>query len=109
VSVWIGFDDPHQARTTRCAFFVNVDPRVADDPAFSPGFTHELVRRHGLAPDQFVLELTEIMETPESIEHMRTHYASQGFRVAIDDLGTGERSLAICSAYGRTSSSSTDR
>jgi diguanylate cyclase (GGDEF)-like protein len=81
-------DDGHTA------FFLNVDPRVADDPLLVPGFTRALIERHGLRADRFVLELTEATaRAPGRIEQVLRHYQSQGFRVAIDDLGAGEHSL----------------
>jgi diguanylate cyclase (GGDEF)-like protein len=78
----------------RRLFFLNVDPRVVDDPAFVPGYTLELVERHGLSPERFVLELTEVVsQDPLAIERVLEHYARQGFRVALDDLGAGQQSL----------------
>ena len=79
----------------RAAFFINVDPRVAHDADFAPGFTQGLARRHRVAAHRIVLELTETIEAPEAIEHVLRHYAAQGFRVAVDDLGAGAQSLAL--------------
>lgn len=79
---------------TRLAYFLNVDPRVADDPDHARGYTAELVRRHGLAPERFVLELTELVPAPEPIERVMQRYAADGFAIAIDDLGAGDRSLS---------------
>lgn len=78
----------------RGSFFLNVDPRVAEDPAFRPGFTMALVERYGLRPQRFVLELTEVAsQDPAAIERVLEHYGRQGFRVALDDLGAGQQSL----------------
>jgi diguanylate cyclase (GGDEF)-like protein len=75
-------------------FFLNVDPRIVDDPSYTSGFTLALVERHGLAPERFVLELTEVASRdPAAIERVLAHYARQGFRVALDDLGAGQQSL----------------
>lgn len=75
-------------------FFFNVDPRVLDDPGYAPGFTLALAARHGLSADRFVLELTEVASRdPEAVERVLAHYAGQGFRVALDDLGAGQQSL----------------
>jgi diguanylate cyclase (GGDEF)-like protein len=79
----------------RPLFFLNVDPRIAEDPSAAPGFTLALVRAHGLAPERFVLELTEApSRDPEAIERVLERYAEQGFRVALDDLGAGQQTLA---------------
>lgn len=76
-------------------FFLNVDPRVIDDPAFSAGFTRRLLEEHGVAPTRIVLELTEAGAVLESdrLERLVHHYASQGFRIALDDVGAGYASL----------------
>lgn len=79
----------------RHVFFLNVDPRTADDPSAGSGFTMALIDRHGLSPDRFVLELTEApSRDPAAIERVLEHYAAQGFRVALDDLGAGQQTLA---------------
>jgi EAL domain-containing protein (putative c-di-GMP-specific phosphodiesterase class I) len=75
-------------------FFLNVDPRVIDDPAQSAGFTRRLLDEHGVPPTRIVLELTEsgVLDN-EKLERLVGHYASQGFRIAIDDVGAGYASL----------------
>jgi diguanylate cyclase (GGDEF)-like protein len=75
-------------------FFLNVDPRLTDAPPCAPGFTLALIERHGLSPARFVLELTEApSRDPGAIERVLEHYAEQGFRVALDDLGAGQQTL----------------
>jgi EAL domain-containing protein (putative c-di-GMP-specific phosphodiesterase class I) len=75
-------------------FFLNVDPRVIEDPEYTPGYTLSLAARHKLPPARFVLELTELASRdPDAVERVLAHYSSQGFRVALDDLGAGQQSL----------------
>jgi EAL domain-containing protein (putative c-di-GMP-specific phosphodiesterase class I) len=77
-------------------FFLNIDPRVIDDPAFSAGFTRHVLEEHGVAPTRIVLELTEsgaILDS-ERLEDVVRHYADQGFRIALDDVGAGYASLS---------------
>lgn len=77
-------------------FFLNIDPRVIDDPAFSAGFTRHVLEEHGVAPTRIVLELTEsgaVLDS-ERLEHVVRHYADQGFRIALDDVGAGYASLS---------------
>lgn len=75
-------------------FFLNVDPRVVEDEGYTPGYTLSLVRRYGLAPARFVLELTEApSRDPKEVERVLVHYGRQGFKVALDDLGAGQQSL----------------
>lgn len=76
-------------------FFINVDPRLAEYADASPGFTFAMIERAGLTPDRFVLELTEASSRdPAAIERVLEHYAEQGFRVALDDFGAGDETLA---------------
>jgi diguanylate cyclase (GGDEF)-like protein len=78
--------------STRC--FLNVDPRVAEDPLFAPGFTARRIVDAHLEPGRFVLELTEREGLQQdAIERVLAHYAEQGFAIALDDVGTRGQSL----------------
>ena len=80
----------------RALYFINVDPRVVEDPAHEAGFTRELVRRHGLDPRRFVLELTEARTIETSaIERVMAQYRDEGFAIALDDLGAPPQSLGL--------------
>lgn len=77
-------------------FFLNIDPRVIDDPAFSAGFTRHVLEEYGVAPTRIVLELTESGAVLDSdrLEQIVRHYTDQGFRIALDDVGAGYASLS---------------
>lgn len=84
--------EPGEAAKPRC--FLNIDPRVADDPGFAPGFTRARILAAGLDPSQFVLELTEVhSDNAVLLERALEHYVAQGFLVALDDVGAGAQSL----------------
>lgn len=75
--------------------FLNIQTQVLADPAYKSGKTLELLIKYGLSPDQIVLELTEkeaVMDY-EQFAKMVAHYRSQGYRIAVDDAGTGYNSL----------------
>lgn len=75
--------------------FINIQSQVLADPSYKSGRTLELLAKHGLSPNQIVLELTE-KETVidyNQFEKMIDHYRKQGFRIAVDDAGTGYNSL----------------
>lgn len=76
-------------------FFLNVDPRIIENPDFANGYTRKLIEDLGLHPSRFVLELTEAGAALDNdqIERFVDHYASQGFRIALDDVGAGYASL----------------
>lgn len=75
--------------------FINIQPQVLADPAYKSGKTLELLIKHSLSPDKIVLELTEKEAVLDyrQFEKIIEHYRKQGFRIAVDDAGTGYNSL----------------
>jgi diguanylate cyclase (GGDEF)-like protein len=82
------------AATSTC-FALNVDPRILDDPKFASGYTRDLIARAQLSSSRFVLEITESGAHLGGgrLQELLVHYAAQGFRIALDDLGAGYASL----------------
>lgn len=75
--------------------FLNIQPQVLADPHYQQGITLELLAKHHLSPQQIVLELTEkeAVMNYHQFEKIIEHYRQQGFRIAVDDAGTGYNSL----------------
>lgn len=75
--------------------FLNIQPQVLADPAYKSGKTLEILGKYNLSPDQIVLELTEkeAVTDYKQFEKIIGHYRKQGFRIAVDDAGTGYNSL----------------
>ena len=75
--------------------FLNIQSQLLADPSYRSGKTLELLDKHNLSPYQIVLELTEKEAVINYSEFERTinHYRNQGFRIAVDDVGTGYNSL----------------
>lgn len=75
--------------------FLNIQPQVLTDSAYRSGTTLDLLAKYGLSPDRIVLELTEkeAVTDYKSFEKIIDNYRAQGFRIAIDDAGTGYNSL----------------
>ena len=75
--------------------FVNVHPRTLVDPSFSPGETLRQLKTLGLEPHDVVLEITERHPTKDFSLFHRTleHYRGEGYKVAVDDVGTGYSGL----------------
>ncbi|MDF2837536.1 MAG: diguanylate phosphodiesterase [Paenibacillus sp.] len=75
--------------------FINVMAQIMEDPRFSPGRTISLLEEHHLSPHQVVFEITErnSIEDYPSVKKALQHYRSQGYRIAIDDVGAGYSSL----------------
>ncbi|MHA7964813.1 EAL domain-containing protein [Paenibacillus sp. CAU 1782] len=75
--------------------FINVMAQIMEDPDFSPGRTIGLLERHHISPNQVVFEINErtsIQDYP-AIKKVLEHYRSQGYQIAIDDMGAGYSSL----------------
>lgn len=86
-----GFGELTSGRT----LFLNVHPRTLVDPSFNPGETLQLLDSLGLKPHDVVLEITERHSTKDFSLFHRTldHYRGEGYKVAVDDVGTGYSGL----------------
>lgn len=85
-------DKPQQKHSL---VFLNIQPQVLLDPNYRSGETLQLLERLQLSPQQIVLELTEKSAVSDfaQFERVLSNYRSQGFRIAIDDAGSGYNSL----------------
>jgi EAL domain-containing protein (putative c-di-GMP-specific phosphodiesterase class I) len=75
--------------------FINIHPCVLMDSKYHSGETLQLLSNLGIDPNQVVFELTERSAVTDfaMFEKVLSHYRSQGFRIAIDDVGSGYNSL----------------
>lgn len=80
--------------------FLNIHPQTLGDPSFKSGETLSLLQEYGLSPYQVVFEITERHSVKDFTLFHRTldHYRSQGYQVAIDDVGTGFSGLSRLAA-----------
>jgi diguanylate cyclase (GGDEF)-like protein len=74
---------------------INVSARDLDDGGL-PNRINGLLRAHGVAPEQIVLEITEsaIMGKPDAAIAVLRRLADDGIDLAIDDFGVGQSSFA---------------
>lgn len=79
--------------------FLNIDPGTPSDPGFIPGQTLVYLKSYAIDPERVVIEITETRPIPEwsVCRTALQHYRQLGFRVALDDLGTGYSSLKLWS------------
>ena len=77
------------------SLFLNVSPHTIEQVSHPHGETLNLVDQFGLKPEQIVIEVTERFEAsdPRLLKESLAHYRSFGFKIAIDDLGTGHSGL----------------
>lgn len=75
--------------------FLNINPQVLTDPEFASGHTRKLLNEQGLAPASVILEITErsAIEDFTAFRNALDHYRSQGYLIALDDVGAGYSSL----------------
>ena len=71
--------------------FINLSPRIINEPGFAKGQTRRLVKHLELQPSQIVFEITERSSIKDfaSFKKALEHYRQQGFLVAVDDAGAG--------------------
>lgn len=72
--------------------FYNLDNRLFEMADFSKGNTSRILKRHGLDHKSIVFELSEHNEiiNIDNFTNLMSHYAHEGFCVAIDDFGIGQ-------------------
>ena len=78
---------------------VNLSPRTLESSLFHVSDLKAIFRRHGIAPEQVVLELTE-RERVEDLDQLRRNVAAcrrAGLRMAADDVGAGNAGLRLLS------------
>jgi diguanylate cyclase (GGDEF)-like protein len=79
--------------------FLNVNPLLLLTSDHPSGITKRLIQQAGLQPERIVIELSEqfqVEDTQLFISAVK-HYREFGFKVAIDDLGSGFSGLKLWS------------
>ncbi len=79
--------------------FLNVCPALLYAENHKRGFTIQLLEKLGIDSSRVVFELTEksVINDYDLFEKGVAHYRSQGFKIAIDDLGDGYAGLKMLS------------
>lgn len=84
------------AEYQRHNYFINVSPNIFSDVRFGDDFTHELLAQYGLKSKRIVFEITEeeTIVDYDRFERLVSHFAEQGYRIALDDFGSGHSGLS---------------
>lgn len=79
--------------------FLNVDPHIFKDEKFKKGFTKEFLSKHNISPRSIIFEITEktSIEDYKGFRAALDHYINQGYKIAIDDTGSGYSGLKMLS------------
>ncbi|MEI6642220.1 MAG: EAL domain-containing protein [Novosphingobium sp.] len=83
------------ARGPRFQMSINLSAQMVDKPDLVANFA-EIMRRRGIEPSLLTVEITEtcsVRNRPVACQNL-TRLRELGFRLSIDDFGTGEASLA---------------
>lgn len=77
--------------------FLNVDPNIINDEKFRKGFTREFLKQFNIDPKKIIFEITEksAIEDFENFRKVLTNYSDQGYKIAIDDTGSGYSGLKM--------------
>lgn len=83
---------PHGAK-----LFLNVNPNIIHHENFRQGLTASHLKDYGLEPEQIVFEITERESVFDMLafRNIIAHYKSQGYKLAIDDVGAGYSGLNL--------------
>lgn len=84
-----------ELRSKDYILFLNIHPHILLDKNYHSGDTLQFLSEVGIRPEQVVFELTERSAVTDfqEFERVLSHYRSQGYRIAVDDVGSGYNSL----------------
>ncbi|PKM49623.1 MAG: histidine kinase [Firmicutes bacterium HGW-Firmicutes-7] len=76
--------------------FLNIEPDIIKDVHYRMGYTKELLEMNGLSENNIVLEITErtAITDYEKYIDIIDNYKRQGYKIAIDDVGSGYSGLS---------------
>jgi EAL domain-containing protein (putative c-di-GMP-specific phosphodiesterase class I) len=80
-----------------CQFLINFLPTAIYRPDFCLATTVRAARESGIAPERIIFEVVESEQITDH-DHLRrilAHYREKGFRVALDDVGSGYSGLSL--------------
>lgn len=79
--------------------FLNVDPLIIKDSKFKQGFTKEFLAKHNITPESVIFEITEKTSISDykNFKNVINNYVEQGYKIAIDDIGSGYSGLTTLS------------
>jgi EAL domain-containing protein (putative c-di-GMP-specific phosphodiesterase class I) len=77
--------------------FINVDPHIFRDEKFKKGLTKEFLSEYNMSPESIIFEITEktSIEDYKSFRDALNNYVEQGYKIAIDDTGSGYSGLKM--------------
>lgn len=85
------------ARVDKAKLFYNIDTRLLEMADYAPGNTLRLAAEAGLPSSRIVIELSELLDPGQRtpFDEAVASYRNQGFRIALDDFGSGYAGLKL--------------
>ncbi len=79
--------------------FLNVDPAIINDEKFKKGFTKDFLQNYNIDTHNIIFEITEknAVNDYKSFRAIIDHYKNEGYKIAIDDTGSGYSGLLLIS------------
>lgn len=79
--------------------FINVNPNIMYNDKFKEGFTRYYLSQFNISPDNIIFEITErnVVDDLVGFKTTISHYKSQDYKIAIDDVGAGYSGLNLIS------------
>ncbi|HEY5562456.1 MAG TPA: GGDEF domain-containing protein [Clostridiaceae bacterium] len=79
--------------------FLNIDPLIFNDEKFIKGFTKKFLEKYNISPESIIFEITEktAIKDYKSYKNALKGYIEQGYKIAIDDTGSGYSGLKMLS------------
>ncbi|MBL4931307.1 GGDEF domain-containing protein [Clostridium paridis] len=79
--------------------FINVDPNIFKDESFKKGLTKEILNGENISTENIIFEITEktCIEDYKIFKKALFNYLDQGYKIAIDDMGSGYSGLKMLS------------
>jgi diguanylate cyclase (GGDEF)-like protein len=77
--------------------FINVDPEIINDSRFQKGLTKEILALYQIEATDVIFEITEktAIADYKNFRQALDNYISQGYKIAIDDTGSGYSGLQM--------------
>lgn len=79
--------------------FLNVDPKIIKDKKFKKGLTKDFLLKNNISPENIIFEITEktAIIDYKGFTNILNNYTNQGYKIAIDDTGSGYSGLKTIS------------
>ncbi len=77
--------------------FINVAPNIINDARFQKGVTLEMLAKYNIDSSNVIFEITEknSVDDYKGFRRILDNYISQGYKIAIDDAGSGYSGLKL--------------